>query len=243
MTTPRTPRGAAHHLPLVAWDVDRTLIAAGPAGSEIMDVAVSRTLDRVLDHDVRFGGKTDPRIAAEILAACGVPLPHDDHVETVLTHLEDALRERAHLLAEQGQVLPGVRETLKRLHDMGVVQTVLTGNIKPNALVKLSAFGLDEYLDLEIGAFGSDHASRPQLLPLLLERAALKYGRGWPPERTWVVGDTEFDHECAVTSGARSLLVATGSVSYDALSALGADAVRHDLSDVDEVVALLTGAP
>ncbi|HEX6447664.1 MAG TPA: HAD family hydrolase [Streptosporangiales bacterium] len=229
-------------LPLVAWDVDKTLIEAGPAGSEIMDVAVSRTLERVLEHEVRFGGKTDPRIAAEILAAGGVPLPHDGHVATVLAHLEDVLRERAHLLAEQGRVLPGVRETLKRLHDLGAVQTVLTGNIRPNALVKVAAFGLDEFLDLEIGAFGSDHASRPRLLPLVLERAALKYGHAWTPDRTWVVGDTEFDHECAVASGARCLLVATGRVDYDTLSALGADAVRHDLSDVDAVVSLLSSA-
>jgi phosphoglycolate phosphatase len=228
-------------LPLVAWDVDRTLIDAGRAGSDIMDVAVSRTLDRVLDHEVRFGGKTDPRIAAEILAAGDVPPPHDDHVATVLTHLADVLRERAHLLAEQGRVLPGVRETLKRLHDLGVVQTVLTGNISPNAFVKVSAFGLDEYLDMEIGAFGSDHASRPQLLPLVLERAALKYGHAWTPERTWVVGDTEFDHECAAASGARCLLVATGSVDYDTLGTLGADAVRHDLSDVEATVSLLSG--
>lgn len=227
--------------PLVAWDVDKTLIDAGPAGSDIMDVAVSRALDRVLEHRVRFGGKTDPRIAAEILAAGDVPLPHDEHVATVLTHLEDVLRERAHLLAEQGRVLPGVRETLKRLHDLGVVQTVLTGNIRPNAIVKVTAFGLDEYLDLEVGAFGSDHASRPQLLPLVLERAALKYGRTWTPRQTWVVGDTEFDHECAAASGARCLLVATGKVGYDTLSTLGADAVRYDLSDVDDTVSLLTG--
>ncbi|MBO0826958.1 MAG: haloacid dehalogenase-like hydrolase [Streptosporangiales bacterium] len=227
--------------PLVAWDVDKTLIDAGPGGGDIMDVAVSRTLDRVLEHGVRFGGKTDPRIAAEILAASDVPLPHDEHVATVLTHLEDVLRERAHLLAAQGRVLPGVRETLKRLHDLGAVQTVLTGNIRPNALVKISAFGLDEFLDLEVGAFGSDHASRPQLLPLVLERAALKYRRTWTPQQTWVVGDTEFDHECAAASGARCLLVATGSVDYDTLGTLGADAVRHDLSDADAVVSLLTG--
>jgi phosphoglycolate phosphatase-like HAD superfamily hydrolase len=73
--------------PLVAWDVDKTMIDAGPAGNDIMDAAVRRTLDRVLAHEVRFGGKTDPRIAAEILAAGGVPAPYDEHVATVLTHL------------------------------------------------------------------------------------------------------------------------------------------------------------
>jgi phosphoglycolate phosphatase len=35
-----------------------------------------------------------------------------------------------------------------------IVQSVLSGNMKPNALIKLSAFGLDGYLDFEVGGYG-----------------------------------------------------------------------------------------
>ena len=44
--------------------------------------------------------------------------------------------------------------------------SVLTGNIAPNAVVKLAAFGLDKWLDLETGAYGSDHEDRQQLVPI-----------------------------------------------------------------------------
>lgn len=226
--------------PLVAWDVDQTLLSSGTAGRDIMQTAVARAVGETQPYDVWFGGKTDPRIAGEILVAGGVPAPHDSHVAEVLAHLEQVLAERAARIADDGHLMPGVLETLTRLRDLGATQTVLTGNIKPNAVVKLAAFGLEDYLDLGIGAFGSDHADRPKLLPLVLERAERAYGRRWAPEQTWIVGDTEFDHECAAASGARCLLVATGRSSYDDLSALGADAVLHDLSDVDEVVRLLT---
>lgn len=226
--------------PLVVWDIDRTLIDAGAAGRDIMDVAVTRVLDRAPSHQVWFGGKTDPRIAAEILTAAGVPLPHDERVADVLVHLEQVLAERAALVAAEGRVLAGVREILTGLRAAGATQTVLTGNIKPNAVVKLSAFGLDELVDVGVGAFGSDHAERPRLLPLVLDRAAQAYGRRWRPEETWVVGDTEFDHECAAASGARCLLVATGGQSYEQLSTLGADAVLPDLSDVPAVLDLLS---
>jgi phosphoglycolate phosphatase len=37
-----------------------------------------------------------------------------------------------------------------------VIQSLLTGNIQPNAVVKTSAFGLDRWLDYEVGAYGSD---------------------------------------------------------------------------------------
>lgn len=226
--------------PLVVWDVDQTLIDAGKAGRDIMNVAVTRTLEREPVHGVRFGGKTDPRIAAEILAASGVSPPYDAYVADVLAHLEQVLAERAHLLADGGRVLPGVRETLTRVRATGALQTVLTGNIRPNALVKLSAFQLQSFVDPEVGAFGSDHPHRPRLLPLLLERAACAYDRRWEPENTWIIGDTEFDYECAAASGARCLLVATGGTSHADLSALGADAVLPDLSDVASVVDLLT---
>lgn len=230
-------------LPLVAWDVDQTLLDAGPPSTDAMDVAVSKALDRRVDHRVRFGGKTDPRIAREILLAAGVPAPHDEHVADILDHLEETLAERAELVAEHGRVLPGVREVLGRLRDAGAVQTVLTGNIKANAVVKLAAFGLGDFVDLDVAAFGSDDSNRNVLLPLVLDRAEHAYGRRWSPDETWVIGDTEHDYECAAAAGAHCLLVGTGRTPTTELAVLGADAVLPDLSDADRVVDKLLGAP
>lgn len=228
-------------LPLVVWDIDKTLVDAGPSSADAMNTAVSKALDRTVSHGVRFGGKTDPRIAREILLAVGVPAPHDDHVADILDHLEEILAERAELVAEHGRVLPGVREVLTKLRAAGTVQTVLTGNIKPNAIVKLAAFGLGEFVDLDIAAFGSDDSNRNVLLPLVLERAERAYGRRWSPDETWVIGDTEHDCECAAAAGAHCLLVGTGRTSVADLAALGPDVVLPDLSDVDRVVDKLLG--
>ena len=38
-----------------------------------------------------------------------------------------------------------------------VVQSVRTGNVEPNARVRIGAFGLDEWLDWSVGAFGEAH--------------------------------------------------------------------------------------
>ena len=135
--------------------------------------------------------------------------------------------------------LPGVTELLPRLaRTAGVRQSVLTGNIAPNAVVKLSAFGLDQWLDLEVGAFGSDDADRNQLVPVALERVRRLRGDEVPAAQVWVVGDTANDLACAQAAGARCLLVATGRVAYDELAGLGADAVLPDLSDTDGVASL-----
>jgi phosphoglycolate phosphatase-like HAD superfamily hydrolase len=118
--------------------------------------------------------------------------------------------------------------------------SVLTGNIAPNAVVKVSAFGLQEWLDLETGAFGSDSEDRKALVPIALGRLASLRGTRLRPDQAWVVGDTPRDFECAVAGGAHCLLVATGRYDHEELQQLGADAVLDDLADTGEVVSLLS---
>jgi phosphoglycolate phosphatase len=229
-------------VPLLLWDVDLTLVVAGPAGREAFDAAIASALGRHPgDHDVRMAGKTDPQIAREILAFAAVAeAEHDDHLPAVLAALEAGLAAEAERIGAEGRVLPGVPALLARLAaDPSVVQTVLTGNIRPNAIVKVAAFGLDRWLDLEVGAYGSDSPTRADLVPVAVARAERRYGRRFPPERTWVIGDTPLDLACARAGGVRCLLVATGQHPYDELVAAGADAVVRDLQDTAGLTRLL----
>ncbi len=52
-----------------------------------------------------------------------------------------------------------------------MISSVLTGNIGPNARVKLAAFGLDGLVDLSIGAYGAGSADRSALVDTALVRA------------------------------------------------------------------------
>ena len=227
---------------LVLWDVDGTLLRGGPVSKDVFDRAVEHVLGRHPgDHGVLMSGKTDPQIALEILMAG--EMAEDDgrrHVPTILERLETELADAAHLLREGGRVMPGIEDVLRRLHDDPAVhQSLLTGNIAGNAAVKVAAFGLDRWLDLEIGAYGSDHHDRTTLVPIALERARRLRGIEVRPHDVWVVGDTPLDLACARAAGARCLLVATGRLPVDELEAAGPDAVLPDLADVDRVVALL----
>ena len=106
--------------------------------------------------------------------------------------------------------------------DPRVVSTLLTGNIDANALVKVAAFGLDRWLDLTVGAYGSDAADRNLLVPVALRRLSARRGVELAAADAWVIGDTPRDLECARVAGARCLLVATGRYGFDELAALGA---------------------
>ena len=225
------------------WDIDGTLIRAGVIAREAFDRAIAHVLDgELIDHGVQMSGKTDPQIALEILAAAGVegPIAHE-HLPVILERLEAELAAGADALRTGGRVLPGVPDLLERLAATpGVLQSVLTGNTQVNALAKLVAFELDRWIDIEVGAFGSDHADRTELVPIALERAARLRGRTFDPGDVWIVGDTPHDLACAQAAGARCVLVATGRTEKHELAGIGADAVLDDLGDVDAVVELLT---
>jgi phosphoglycolate phosphatase len=201
---------------------------------------------------VRMSGKTDPQIVGEYLEMMGLTdgtngaavtgqWPPQGLTAAILDRITVELAAAAEELAA-GHALPGAAATLRRLSTIpGVAQSVLTGNVAPNAHVKLRAFALLEWLDLTIGAFGSDHVDRRALVPVALRRAAARFGTPVQPADVWLVGDTPNDLAAARAHGTRCLLVATGRYDLDELTELRPDAVLPDLSDTDAVVeALLT---
>ena len=125
-----------------------------------------------------------------------------------------------------------------------VRQSVLTGNVRQLADVKLAALGLRECLDMCIGAYGDDHEVRAELVHVARRRAAAVHGRqpsDFDGPATVVVGDTPLDIQAALAAGARAVGVATGGYRTDQLAAAGAHAVLPDLTDTQLVMgALLT---
>ena len=230
---------------LVLWDVDGTLIKAGPAGRLAFADAVADVFGVEMPHHrlPRMSGKTDPQIALEVLVELGIEATAD-HVDALAAALVRALAARVQQIRVEGEILPGVRAAIDALALAGAVQTLVTGNVAPNAKVKLAAVGLLEdalpsSLRLEIGAYGSDHCDRDMLVPIALRRCR-DAGIDVLLDATWVVGDTPRDLACARAAGVRCLLVATGTYGMDALEAAGADALVPDLTDTARVRDLLT---
>jgi phosphoglycolate phosphatase-like HAD superfamily hydrolase len=227
---------------LLLWDVDGTLVRAGDLGAAVFDVALQAVLGAKPEARIRMSGKTDPQIVREYLVGMGVA-ETDGLVDAVLRSAEGHLAAAAAAgrLKAGGAACPGTAAVLALLaDDRRVVSTLLTGNTAPNALLKVAAFGLDRWLDLSLGAYGSDESDRNRLVPVALGRLAAQRGVRLDPSATWVVGDTPRDLECARVAGARCLLVATGRYSFTELSAMGADAVLEDLADAPAVARLLT---
>ncbi len=228
---------------VLLWDVDGTLVKTGGVGAAVFDVALERVLGVRPEVRVRMSGKTDPQIVREYLSDMGVE-ETADLIEAVLGHIERELAAVAATgrLAAEGMACPGVATILGELaNSPSVLSTLVTGNVYPNAVVKVAAFGLDKWLDLSVGAYGSDHHDRTLLVPRALSRVGEQTGWRADPNQVWVIGDTPRDLECARAAGVRCLLVGTGRYTADSLEGIGATVVLDDLSDTAAVVNLLTG--
>ena len=122
-----------------------------------------------------------------------------------------------------------------------MIQSVLTGNLQLIARIKLDLMGLTRFLDLESGAYGSDHHRRTELAPIAAARAAQRYGRAFAGTDVVVIGDTPHDIDCGRAADARTIAVATGPFSAAALRGHGADIVLENLADTDAVIAAILG--
>jgi phosphoglycolate phosphatase len=228
---------------LLLWDIDGTLIRGGGVGSDAINRAAATVSGKsIVDGSVMMHGKTDPEILAEIFRAAEVA----EHEIAGLLPAAMAEAERLMALAEEdlrrrGHVIEGVIDALTSLATISDVrQTLLTGNLVGNAAVKLAAFELTPYFDVAVGAYGTDHADRRELVPIALERVERLRGEQYRPEEVWVIGDTPGDFACARAVGVRCLLVATGQIPMSDLVALDADVVLEDLTATDQVVEILT---
>jgi phosphoglycolate phosphatase-like HAD superfamily hydrolase len=221
---------------LVLWDIDGTLVDSAKLGRDAFLDAFERVTGSPPRGLVPFAGRTDLEIALDMLERSGVETD-DRLLDCFGTELHRAMVEREPELRARGRAYPGARETLERLHrEPGVAQSLLTGNIAPNAAVKLGAFGLDTLVDFDIGAYGSDDRRRGRLVAVALEKCARKHAATLGPRDVVLVGDTPLDVAAAREGGARSVAVATGPYDRAQLRAAGADVVLPDLRDPDTVV-------
>ena len=228
---------------LLLWDIDGTLLLTDGAGMRGMARAGRKLYGESFCWEgVQASGRLDPIILEDALARNGlVPSVdghrqfHDAYLVELAAELENA-RERA-------RAMPGIKATIAALRERNAVQNdvaqgLVTGNYARAAPLKLRACGLDPAW-FEIGAFGDDARTRPDLVALARRRCHERFGWAAEPRQVIVIGDTPLDVECAHAHGCIAFAVATGFHGMDELSAAGADVVVQDLSDPSPLFALI----
>jgi phosphoglycolate phosphatase len=227
---------------LVLWDVDNTLLSADGLGTRLYEVVFLEMFGRELPAVAPKAGRTDRAITMDTLTMAGMEAPRD-RVDAFLATLARQVAA-ADGMNVRVRALPGASGAIAALaggSGNGIRQSVLTGNIRPLAALKLRQAGLNDHLDLDVGAYGDVHEVRAELVPVARLAASQAYGADFGGWSTVLVGDTPLDVEAALAAGARVVGVATGSYSEEELAAAGAHAVLPDLTDPARVRAVVTG--
>jgi phosphoglycolate phosphatase len=244
---------------LVLWNIDLTLVDVGRVTRVAYAEAFRRVTGRPLVQLPQMAGRIESEIFFDALAlneaAIGTP-PIRQHGSPGSAHspgwtvsgsdellarftgeLAASFGSRRALLREQGRILPGAWDAVSELaRHRGVVQSLLTGTIKPNAVEKLRAFGLDTFFDYEVGGYGSEVYPKGAQLLMTRGRAAEKYGVTFDESSTVYIGDSSRDVEAARMGGARCIAVASGRSTVGELRDAGADVVFADLVDTAAVI-------
>jgi phosphoglycolate phosphatase-like HAD superfamily hydrolase len=220
------------HPRLILWDIDHTLIETRGAGSQFARAAFAKITGISPAHVAVATGSTEPVILAETLRAHHI-VPTDEYQQRYAQALSDQYRRHTDQLRQQGRALPGAAEAIAALDQVpGIIQTILTGNYKAVAAIKLAVFNLDHRLDLDVGAYADDAADRAALVAIAQRRAGARYAGPFSRTNTIVIGDTTHDIAAAHHGGAGVIAIATGCHTLDQLRAAGADYVLSDLTDL-----------
>jgi phosphoglycolate phosphatase len=214
-----------HKTLLILWDIDHTLIETGGVGSEIYAAAFQKVTGRPMERTADVSGRTEPIIFRETLALHGIEYTADLYSKFADEQAR-GYAERIADLRQRGRALPGAADALATLARRdGAFQLVLTGNTRPASQTKLSAFGLDAYLNLDAAAFGTDSDERADLVDIARRRSARLTGLAFGPLSTVLIGDTPADVAAARDGDARIIAVASGDFNAEDLATAGATTV------------------
>ncbi|MFI1015533.1 HAD family hydrolase [Streptomyces sp. NPDC020965] len=227
---------------LVLWDIDRTLLYVGD-----IDRLVYRTVfEKVVGHapgrlPAKGTGVTMPVAVKELLAVNGVPRDQvDAFARRIIGLMPGELeRHRGRMLAD-GLLLPGAVESLTAVRKSPhLLPTIVTGNLRASAEIKLSTFDLIGLVDPAVGGYASDDPHRPALVRVAQQRAGAVYGHSFDQSSTVIVGDSLEDVRTGREGGARVISVASGTTSAADLADAGADHVITDLTDPSQLLRLI----
>ncbi|MDE3720996.1 haloacid dehalogenase-like hydrolase [Nocardiopsis sp. N85] len=212
------------------WNVDLTLLDVG----RVMRAAYAEAFEKVTGEPLVYltstAGRTDSEMFFEFCARNYVDIEPDvDTLSQFLSGLETAFGARVGELAAKGRVMPGAAASLAAVAAMpDTLQTVVSGSPREVATAKLAAFGLDTYVNLAVGGYGSVNYPKSTLIQSIRLHAA---ERMFADSETVLFTDNVPDVRAALIGGAVPVGVLNGPTTEGQLREAGARLILPDLTD------------
>jgi phosphoglycolate phosphatase len=129
------------------------------------------------------------------------------------------------------QLFEGVRPTLERLSELGVVMTIASSRSSPSLLLFIRSMGIEHHFSLVLGSDSvENHKPHPE--PVLKTLAVLNI----EPSEAFVVGDMPVDIAMAHGAGVKACGVTYGNATREEIEASGAEYVLDSFDMLLEIL-------
>jgi phosphoglycolate phosphatase-like HAD superfamily hydrolase len=207
---------------VVFWDIDGTLISIPKKSSQRHLEVVEQYTKKSLKKIGLNQGKTDIGIIKEIFEFNGIYFNRQD-LQACLHSLNN--RSKREITEFSNSINLGVENALDFCNELGVINSILTGNTRFRAIHKLTTINLISKFSLDLGFYGDKFFTREELV-----ESAVKYAKKSKMQNIVLVGDTKLDIGAAQKNRVKIIAVSTGKESYRSLKRLKPDFILSNFS-------------
>lgn len=224
----------------ILFDIDGTLCRSEEMSVDAYYSCLSDVVGKSITHantTVSLHGRTDLGLLHDILDCHGVDSKAwvtERFLQLHPQYLQKSLEKGLESTPCQGvkDILEWLMAKKKNLDSPTLRVGLLTGNSRPNALLKLHAASIDTAIfDLSISSFGDTHTDRISLIEDSMAKLRARDGPDLQKSKVIIVGDTPLDIECAKQAGCAVVAVASGNYNMDDLTVLEPDHACFMLSE------------
>jgi len=220
---------------LANFDIDGTMLTAWAIHSKVYEATVHSIYGvRNFNFRVHYnpGDTVVEVIRSNLLHLDYLP----EFIEKGVGRINETMEKYYKEYLPEGEivVLPGVGRLLSRLKQRGIALNIVTGNRKVAAEMFLEKAGLTEYFDSVIT---SDHApTRKEKLLLSIELSRKATGKEYQRQNVFYFDDSLHSIPVSKELRIKSVAVATGETTEDALREAGPNFIFKDLKNTDAVI-------
>jgi len=226
---------------LLLFDIDGTLLLTGGAGK----IAFEEAFEEIFEIPHAWGdldphGKTDPAIFDEVAKRELGRLLSDGEFDLLMERYEEIFEERIQQ-SPRFELMPGVIEILEHLsRDPGIFLALATGNFERAGRLKLKRGAVEHYF--LTGGFGNDARERDKILLTAVAYSEELARKRFEKNKTFVIGDTEYDIAAAKKAGLRSIAVLTNGRTRKDFKKDPPDHILENLANIPAFMACLNGS-
>lgn len=220
---------------LLLFDIDGTLLKPMGVGKKAFIKSLEQRYGKFKKiPNFAYDGLLDIEIVNRSLEMMGVKATIEQKKEIIKDYVLNLKFEIPKNIEEW--LCPNVPLILEKAIEKNFALSVVTGNVREAAFLKLSSAKLDHFFPS--GAFGDDADERWKLVEISRKKAEKIYNKKFQIEETFVIGDSLKDIYAARKNRAKAVSVATGQTPYEKLKEANPDYILKNFLDtpfLDEI--------